>query len=66
MQEIIVVSNKGLLYKVIEEEISNQDLMSDAKISTNSITEIQNEQYIVLNKKESMIKALDYSPKDIT
>ena len=59
------VSYKRLLHMMIEKDISNQDLMRDAKISANIITKIRNGQYIALDKVESICMALDCTPNDI-
>lgn len=61
----MAVSYKRLLHMMIEKDISNQDLMRDAKISANIITKIRNGQYIALNKVESICLALDCTPNDI-
>ena len=61
----MAVSYKRLLHMMIEKDISNQDLMRDAKISANIITKIRNEQYIALDKLESICMALNYTPNDI-
>lgn len=49
------VSYKKLLHMMIEKDISNQELMRQAKISANIIKKIQNGQYM----------ALDCTPNDI-
>lgn len=59
------VSYKKLLHMMIEKDISNQDLMRDAKISANIITKIRNGQYMALDKVESICMALDCTPNDI-
>ena len=46
-------------------DISNQDLMRDAKISANIITKIRNGQYMALDKVECTCLALDCTPNDI-
>lgn len=61
----MAVSYKRLLHMMIENDISNQDLMRDAKISANIITKIRNGQYMALNKVESICMALDCTPNDI-
>lgn len=61
----MAVSYKRLLHMMIEKDISNQDLMRDAKISANIITKIRNGQYMALNKVESICLALDCTPNDI-
>ena len=50
---------------MIEKDISNQELMRQAKISANIITKIRNGQYIALDKVESICLALDCTPNDI-
>ena len=59
------VSYKRLLHMMIEKDISNQDLMRDAKISANIITKIRNGQYMALDKVESICMALNCTPNDI-
>ncbi len=61
----MAVSYKRLLHMMIEKDISNQDLMKDAKISANIITKIRNGQYMALDKVESICLALDCTPNDI-
>ena len=61
----MAVSYKRLLHMMIENDISNQDLMRDAKISANIITKIRNVQYMALDKIESICMALDCTPNDI-
>jgi len=61
----MAVSYKRLLHMMIEKDISNQDLMRDAKISANIITKIRNGQYMALDKVESICMALDCTPNDI-
>ena len=61
----MAVSYKRLLHMMIEKDISNQDLMRNAKISANIITKIRNGQYIALDKVESICLALDCTPNDI-
>lgn len=50
---------------MIENDISNQDLIRNAKISANIITKIRNGQYIALDKVESICMELDFTPNDI-
>lgn len=50
---------------MIEKDISNQDLMRDAKISANIITKIRHGQYMALDKLESICMALGCTPNDI-
>lgn len=59
------VSYKRLLHMMIEKDISNQDLMRDAKIYANIITKIRNGQYMALDRVESICLALDCTPNDI-
>ncbi|MCE3020107.1 helix-turn-helix transcriptional regulator [Parvimonas micra] len=47
------VSYKKLLHMMIEKDISNQELMRQAKISANIITKLRTGQYIALDKLES-------------
>ena len=61
----MAVSYKRLLHMMIEKDISNQDLMRDAKSSANIITKIRNGQYMALDKVESICMALDCTPNDI-
>ena len=61
----MAVSYKRLLHMMIEKDISNQDLMRNAKISANIITKIRNGQYIALDKVESICMALNCTPNDI-
>lgn len=61
----MAVSYKRLLHMMIEKDISNQDLMRDAKISANIITKIRNGQYIALDKLESICMVLNCTPNDI-
>ena len=65
MEEIMAVSYKRLLHMMIERDISNQDLIRDAKISANIITKIRNRRYMALDKVESICMALDCTPNDI-
>ena len=59
------VSYKKLLHMMIEKDISNQELMRQAKISSIIIIKIRNGQYIALDKVESICLALDCTPNDI-
>ena len=61
----MAVSYKRLLHMMIENDISNQDLMRDAKISANIITKIRRGQYMALDKLESICVALGCTPNDI-
>ena len=61
----MAVSYKRLLHMMIEKDISNQDLMRDAKISANIITKIRRGQYMALDKLESICMALGCTPNDI-
>lgn len=61
----MAVSYKKLLHRMIEDEISNQDLMKMANISANIITKLHNGKYISLDKLESICVALNCTPNDI-
>ena len=61
----MAVSYKRLLHMMIEKDISNQDLMRNAKISANIITKIRNGQYMALDKVESICMALNCTPNAI-
>lgn len=50
---------------MIENEISNAELMRRANISANIITKIKNGQYIALDKVESICRAMECTPNDI-
>lgn len=59
------VSYKRLLHMMIEKDISNQELMRQAKISANIITKLRTGQYIALDKLENICLALNCTPNDI-
>lgn len=61
----MAVSYKKLLHRMIEDEISNQDLMKMANISANIITKLHNGKYISLDKLESICFALKCTPNDV-
>lgn len=61
----MAVSYKRLLHLMIERDISNAQLMRDAKISANIIAKIKNGQYMALDKVESICLALNCTPNDI-
>ena len=61
----MAVSYKKLLHLVIERDITNTQLMRDAKISANIITKLKTGQYIALDKVESICCALECTPNDI-
>lgn len=61
----MAVSYKKLLHRMIEDELSNKDLMESADISANIMSKIKNGKYIALDKVESIYKALDCTPNDI-
>lgn len=61
----MAVSYKKLLHRMIEEDISNQDLMRMSNISANIITKLRTGQYISLEKVESICKSLHCTPDDI-
>ena len=50
---------------MIERDISNAQLMREAKISANIMMKIKKGQYMALDKVESICKALDCTPNDI-
>ena len=57
----MAVSYKKLLHRMIEEDISNQDLMRMSNISANIITKLRTGQYISLEKIEGICTALHLS-----
>ena len=59
------VSYKKLHHLLIEREMSHSSLMHEAKISANIISKLKNDQYIALDKLESICQALDCTPNDI-
>lgn len=59
------VCYKKLLHMMIERDISNAQLMRDAKISANIISKLKNGQYIALDKVESICAAMGCTPNDI-
>ena len=61
----MAVSYKRLQHLLIERDITNADLMKQAKISANIITKIKNGQYMALDKVESICTALNCTPNDI-
>ncbi|MCI6603093.1 MAG: helix-turn-helix transcriptional regulator [Clostridiales bacterium] len=61
----MAVSYKKLLHRMIEEDISNQDLMRMSNISANIITKLRTGQYISLEKVEGICTALNCTPNDI-
>lgn len=61
----MAVTYKKLLHLMIENEISNAELMRRANISANIITKIKNGQYIALDKVESICRAMECTPNDI-
>ena len=61
----MAVSYQRLLHLMIERDISNAQLMRDAKISANIIAKIKNGQYMALDKVESICLALNCTPNDI-
>lgn len=61
----MAVSYKKLLHRMVEDELSNKDLMESADISANIMSKIKNGKYIALDKVESICKALDCTPNDI-
>lgn len=61
----MAVSYKPLMHMMIEQDVSNAELMRRANISANIITKIKNGQYIALDKVESICQAMDCSPSDM-
>lgn len=61
----MAVSYKPLLHMMIEQDISNAELMRRASISANIITKIKNGQYIALDKVESICSAMNCTPNDM-
>ena len=59
------VDYKRLQHLLIEREMSNSDLMRQAKISANIISKIKTGQYIALDKVESICNAMKCTPNDI-
>ena len=61
----MAVSYKKLQHLMIEQDMSNAELMRRAKISANIITKIKNGQYMSLEKVESICCAMNCTPNDI-
>lgn len=61
----MAVSYKRLLHLMIEQDISNSELMQKANISANIISKIKNGQYMALEKVESICVAMGCTPNDI-
>ena len=61
----MAVTYKKLFHRMIEENISNSQLMREAKISANIITKLKNGQYIALDKVESICRAMNCTPNEI-
>lgn len=59
------VSYKKLQHILIDRNISNSQLMREAKISANIISKIKTGKYIALDKVESICNALGCTPNDI-
>lgn len=59
------VSYKPLMHMMIEQDVSNAELMHRANISANIITKIKNGQYIALDKVESICQAMNCTPNDM-
>lgn len=59
------VSYKKLHHLLIEREMSHSSLMRQARISANIISKLKNDQYIALDKVESICQALNCTPDDI-
>lgn len=61
----MAVSYKRLMHLMIEQDVSNAQLMRDANISANIIKKIKTGQYMALDKIESICAALNCTPNDI-
>ena len=61
----MAVSYKKLLHRMIEEDISNQDLMKMSNFSANIITKLRTWQYISLEKVEGICTAIHCTPNHI-
>lgn len=61
----MAVSYKRLMHLMIEQDVSNAQLMRDANISANIIKKIKTGQYMALDKLESICAALNCTPNDI-
>ncbi len=61
----MAVSYKKLQHLMIEKGISNAELMLKANISANIITKIRTDQYMALDKVESICRAMCCTPNDI-
>ncbi len=61
----MAVSYKRLMHLMIEQDVSNAQLMRDANISANIIKKIKMGQYMALDKIESICTALNCTPNDI-
>ena len=61
----MAISYKKLFHLLIEDNINNTQLMRNARISTNIITELKSGQYIALDKVEIICAALNCTPNDI-
>ena len=61
----MAVSYKRLLHLMIENDVSNAELMRKANISANIISKIKNGQYMALDKVESICQAMNCTPNDI-
>ena len=61
----MAVSYKKLLHLMIERDITNAQLMSEANISANIITKVKTGQYIALDKVESICNAMNCGVDDI-
>lgn len=61
----MAVSYKRLQHLMIEQDVSNAELMRRAKISPNIITKIKTGQYMALDKVESICRAMNCTPNDI-
>lgn len=61
----MAVNYKRLQHLMVEQDVSNAELMRRAKISANIITKIKTGQYMALDKVESICQAMNCTPNDI-
>jgi putative transcriptional regulator len=61
----MAVSYKRLQHLMIEQDVSNAELMRRAQISANIITKIKTGQYMALDKVESICRAMNCGVDDI-
>ena len=59
------VSYKKLLHLMVERDVTNAQLMCEANISANIISKLKSNQYIALDKLESICHAMNCTPNDV-